>query len=126
MSAKIGNVGLVVVRCFGGTKLGKSGLIEMYGESARQCIEAAAIKPVEEAVTVVVKSSYDNLKTVDLLLSKVDSTRLASEYLEHVAITLRIQSKSIDRFRASLDQVAYTGIEYELGEPGLVFAESDT
>lgn len=123
-SAKIVNAGLVVVRYFGGTKLGKSGLIEAYGESARLCIQSAVLKPVEEAATVVVKSSYENLKTIDLLLSKVESTRLASQYVENVALTLRIKADSIARFRDLFEQVAYTGIEYELGEPGLVFAES--
>jgi len=123
-SAKIVNAGLVVVRYFGGTKLGKSGLIEAYGESARECIQSAILKPVEEAATVVVKSSYENLKTVDLLLSKVESTRLASQYVERVAITLRVKVEHVARFRDLFEQVAYTGIEYELGEPGLVFAES--
>jgi len=123
-SAKIVNAGLVVVRYFGGTKLGKSGLIEAYGESARQCIQSAVLKPVEEAATVVVTSSYENLKTVDLLLSKVDSIRLASQYVENVAITLRVKTENIARFRDLFEQVAYTGIEYELGEPGLVFAVS--
>jgi len=123
-SAKIVNAGLVVVRYFGGTKLGKSGLIEAYGESARLCIQSSVLKPVEEAATVVVKSSYENLKTIDLLLSKVESTRLASQYVENVALTLRVKADNIARFRDLFEQVAYTGIEYELGEPGLVFAES--
>jgi uncharacterized YigZ family protein len=122
-SSKVVNAGLVVVRYFGGTKLGKSGLIETYGESARQCLLAAKLMRVEEAVTVVVKSSYDNLKTVDLLLSKVESTRLASEYLENVSIKLRIKTENLNRFCDHLDQVAYTGIGYELAKPGLVFAE---
>lgn len=123
-SAKIVNAGLIVVRYFGGTKLGKSGLIETYGEAARQCLQSARLKPVEEAATVVVTSSYENMKTIDLLMSKVESTRLSSEYLENVTITLRVKLKHLDRIHDFLEQVSYTGIRYELGKPGLVFAQT--
>lgn len=125
-SANLVNVGLIVIRYFGGTKLGKSGLIEAYGESARQCIESATLKPVEEAATVILTTSYDNLKTVDLLLSKVEHRRIKSDYKEKVVLTLRIKSDKIDYFVEMADQVTYTGIRYERGEPGLVFAETDS
>lgn len=124
-SANLVNVGLIVIRYFGGTKLGKSGLIETYGESARQCISSASLIPVEEASTIVVTSSYDNLKTVDLVLSKVVHLRLKSDYLERVILTLRVRSEHLDHIVDLLDQVTYTGIRYERGEPGLVFADQD-
>lgn len=124
-SANLVNAGLIVIRYFGGTKLGKSGLIETYGESARLCIESAKLLPVEEAVTVKVMSSYDNLKTVDLLLSKVDHRRLSSDYLEKVTLTLQVKTGNLEQIIELLEHVTYTGIRYERGEPGLVFAGID-
>ena len=124
-SARIVNAGLIVIRYFGGTKLGKSGLIETYGESARQCIQSSKLIRVEAAATVKVRSSYDNMKTVELLLSRMTFVRLSSEYLESVTITLRIKAEDIIRFRENFDQVEYTGIRYELEETGLVFAFTD-
>jgi uncharacterized YigZ family protein len=124
-SARLVNAGLIVLRYFGGTKLGKAGLIEAYGDAARECIQSAKLRRVEAAATVTVRSSYDNIKTVDLVLSKIDTLRLSSEYLESIAITLRVKAEDIPRFREAFDQIEYTGIRYELGEPGLVFAHSD-
>lgn len=124
-SSNLVNVGLVVVRYFGGTKLGKSGLIDAYGAAARQCIESATLVPVEEAATVIVTSSYDNIKTVDLLLSKVDHQRLSSDYLEKVTLTLRVKAEKLQHIVDLLDQVTYTGIRYERGEPNLVFVDVD-
>jgi uncharacterized YigZ family protein len=123
-SAKIVHAGLIVVRYFGGTKLGKSGLIETYGEAARQCIHSAELKPVEEAATIVITSSYDQMKTIDLILAKVDSTRLSSEYLEQVTLSIRVKAEHVNRICDFLDQVAYTGIRYELGKLSLVFAQT--
>ena len=39
------NCGLVVTRYFGGTKLGKRGLIDTYGNSARELIEKVSGMP---------------------------------------------------------------------------------
>ncbi len=124
-SARLVNAGLIVIRYFGGTKLGKSGLIETYGEAARQCIQSSNLRKVEAAATLRVRSSYENMKTVDLLLSRMAVDRLSSEYLESVAITIRIKADDIARFRNNFDQVEYTGIKYELEQAGLVFARTD-
>ncbi len=46
-SAELLNVGCVVVRYFGGTKLGVPGLIEAYRDSARDAMQSALIKHVK-------------------------------------------------------------------------------
>ncbi len=124
-SARLVNAGLIVIRYFGGTKLGKSGLIETYGEAARQCIQSSKLLRVEAAVTAKVKSSYDNMKTVEMLLSRLAVHRLSTEYLESVTATIRIKAEDATRFREIFDQVGYTGITYELDEGGMVFALED-
>lgn len=58
LSAEVSYVGCVVVRYYGGKKLGIPGLIESYGGAAQLCINVADIKELvlKESILCVVRS----------------------------------------------------------------------
>ena len=60
-SAGLTNVLVVVVRYFGGIKLGTPGLIQAYREGARLALESAGVKEVSVTKTVSVKCRYEDL-----------------------------------------------------------------
>lgn len=64
------NVGLVVVRYFGGIKLGRSNLARTYGFCAQEIIKAAPIKEVVEQAIYEVVFGYDLVNVVDRFLEK--------------------------------------------------------
>ncbi len=90
LSREVTNCLVVVVRYFGGTKLGVSGLIEAYRESTAQLLDEAQIiecsvdvalkvtfsyismngvmKVVKEMQPRVVNQDFDNLCTMDMLM----------------------------------------------------------
>lgn len=57
-SFSLTNVIIIVVRYFGGIKLGTSGLIAAYRESARQAIEAAEIIECHEQTSLTITFPY--------------------------------------------------------------------
>jgi len=119
-SARLVNVGIIVVRYFGGTKLGKAGLIRSYGETAQACIDGAELYTVEPASTIRIVCSYDHLKHVELLFNRIQVERLESDYQERVTITIRLQEHLTQEMTGYLDHLSYLGIRYELLKTDLV------
>lgn len=63
-SAEITDTLIVVVRYFGGIKLGTSGLIAAYREAARLAIEDAGIKECRQQMSVSVEFGYESADRV--------------------------------------------------------------
>ena len=80
------NVGLVVVRYFGGTKLGKPGLINAYRTTARHCIEKAKIVRLKTVRTITITYDYSLQKYIDRLIHKFDLGIDDQSYAERVTL----------------------------------------
>ncbi|MAG58259.1 MAG: hypothetical protein CMJ83_18385 [Planctomycetes bacterium] len=68
--AEVFDVAVIVTRYFGGTKLGKGGLIRAYDEAARHALEAAPPRDVWCDVAVTVQCGYDDVGTVEAILAR--------------------------------------------------------
>ncbi len=64
LSYELDNTMIVVVRYFGGTKLGISGLIHAYKTTAERCIEASKIIEVERQFEAKISCEYNQLSSV--------------------------------------------------------------
>ncbi|MEM6807248.1 MAG: YigZ family protein, partial [Bacteroidota bacterium] len=58
-SAEMSNILIVVVRYFGGTKLGIRGLIDAYGTAAKEALEQAESYPMIPMIRFTLKFSYE-------------------------------------------------------------------
>lgn len=72
-SAGLTNIIVVVVRYFGGIKLGVPGLIAAYKESARLAIESAGIKECHARKQILISCGYDRIDSVMRILKNVDA-----------------------------------------------------
>jgi uncharacterized YigZ family protein len=91
LSHELTNILVVVVRYFGGTKLGVSGLIEAYKTSAHMVLSSC--KVIEKKLTVPIKLffSYELMNTVMSLTRELDAEVLNIEYLEHCIATIEVE-----------------------------------
>lgn len=68
---KLTNVLCIVVRYYGGTKLGASGLIRAYSNSCKEVINKCNIIPYIQLINISITFEYCYLKTIDKILKDV-------------------------------------------------------
>lgn len=113
-SFDITNVLIVVVRYFGGTKLGVSGLINAYRSSAKISIESSEI--IEKTVEVYFKIifEYDMMSKV-LRILKEKNIEIIQQKLElnceYIIAVRKKESKSILEFFKNLYKVEIKALE---------------
>ena len=66
------NVLCVVVRYFGGIKLGSGGLIRAYSSAASLALQKSKTGVLEEGYQIKISFNYDNIKNVDYILKEIE------------------------------------------------------
>jgi len=65
VSAELFNIAVIVVRYFGGTKLGVSGLISAYGDATRAVIDSAPTLEFKLTWPMIIRFGYDQISFVE-------------------------------------------------------------
>ncbi len=81
-------VAILVVRYFGGIKLGPGGLIRAYTSTAKLALEAAEIKQVRDMVELTFQVSYPFLQKIESLAAEGRYILEKCDYNEAVTITV--------------------------------------
>ncbi len=113
VSREVTNCLIVVVRYFGGTKLGVSGLIEAYREAAAEAMEEAEI--VERTVDVVmsVSFSYVAMNGVMKAIKEMQPQIVAQEFDNLCVMRLAIRQSEAQRLVGKLEGVDGVVVEIE-------------
>lgn len=69
---ELDNILAIVVRYFGGIKLGANGLIRAYANSVNNAIKEVGLNKLIDGYNVNIIFNYDMVKTVDYLLKDID------------------------------------------------------
>lgn len=96
------NVVIIVVRYFGGIKLGTSGLIVAYREAAREAIQAGQIIECHEMATVSFTFPYLAMNDVMKLAKNDDIKIIEQQFDNSCSMTLSTRADYIDPLRAKL------------------------
>jgi uncharacterized YigZ family protein len=104
-SNELTDILIIVVRYFGGIKLGTSGLIVAYKAAAAEAIATATIveKTVDDDITVMFE--YPFMNDVMRIVKEEEPTILSQSYDMDCSMTLRIRRSLMPRLRARLEKV---------------------
>ncbi|NQV72290.1 YigZ family protein [bacterium] len=91
---------VVVIRYYGGTKLGTGGLVRAYGEAASLALDAAQVKEIIPRTALRFVFDYDDTSPAMHTISQFDVIVLETSYSERTSMTLDIRSSQVDAFRA--------------------------
>lgn len=101
VSAGLSDLLVVVVRYFGGVKLGTSGLIVAYRTAAAEAISAATVieRTVDEDVNV--EFSYEQMNLVMKVVKDMELKIVDQQYLGNsVSMTVRMRISQVETFRS--------------------------
>lgn len=99
----VDHVMVVVVRYYGGVKLGTGGLVRAYGGTAAECLRTAPRLDVRPRQTVQVSVPFEHLSGLYHLLGQWDTQRGEETYTATgVTLPVKVYPEDVDAFRAAL------------------------
>ena len=108
-SFDVTNVLLIVVRYFGGTKLGVGGLIQAYKTSAQMVLEKAVIIEKNILTKYEIITTYENFSSILKYIKQVDGEIMLNEQNELCRIICEIPLMNNDKFN-DLIKLKYNSI----------------
>lgn len=105
LANEITNILLVVVRYYGGTKLGVSGLVKTYKESAKLTLEEAHIITKELHTELEILFHFNQQNTIFTLLNKFDAKVLEFDAEENCRILASVKLSQKENISEQLSEM---------------------
>jgi len=118
------DVVVVVVRYYGGVKLGTGGLVRAYGGAAAAVLDAAALQRVAIVTPVRVSYDYASVSAVQRALHALGLEPVHADYAASVTLTLHLPAERVEAALAHLRDASGGAATLAVLEPISVPEES--
>jgi uncharacterized YigZ family protein len=111
LSNDLNNVLIIVVRYFGGTRLGVSGLINAYRTAAKEALCSAEI--IEKTIDDICRIDFDYqyMNDVQKILKEIKVTQQSQNYDKRCSIVFRIRKNKTDEIVSRLKKINNATVE---------------
>ena len=106
LSNNLTNVLVVVVRYFGGTKLGVSGLIKAYKTSTQVCLESAVIVEKKVMRFYKITFAYDKMNAVMSFLKQINAQQKHHSFDMECSIDVLINEEYSNKFEEEISKIS--------------------
>ena len=107
---------VVVIRYFGGIKLGAGGLARAYGGCAAKCLQSAARVPIVPKTEIVLTVGFEDIGVLYPIIDRFGAEKLAENYTaDGLEIRLRVDQDACRAMQAALTEASAGRIEMREG-----------
>ncbi|OAT49518.1 hypothetical protein M997_0734 [Proteus hauseri ATCC 700826] len=106
LGSGMGEVTAVVVRYFGGIKLGTGGLVRAYGSGVQQALKLLPTKIKVPQSFFIVECEYSLVSLLEQVIEQYQGQILSSEYTDKVTFTLSLPATSCDEVEIKLRDIS--------------------
>ncbi|MFP8487696.1 IMPACT family protein [Gracilimonas sp. Q87] len=107
------SAGIVVVRYYGGTKLGRSGLIEAYGRGAELCLTKAELLTIKPIQMFEIMYPYSEENIIQKSINDYNLSVIHSEYMAKVKLKVACPIENSTKFEKSISAMEHLDIHFE-------------
>lgn len=112
LANELTNILLVVVRYYGGTKLGVSGLVKTYKESAKLTLDHSEIIIKELESQLQIEFPFTQQNVIFTLLNKFDTKVLNFDTAENCTITASIKASQKENISEILSEMQHFSFKF--------------
>ena len=112
----LGDAAVVVTRYFGGTKLGKGGLVRAYGDAVRAVLQVVPLAELVPTHTVMIALPYSHFDRIKLQIEAHHGKILDEEFTADVTLTCQFTVERFPAFQAALDELTHGTLQAEIIE----------
>jgi len=107
----IGDISVVVTRYFGGTKLGKGGMVKAYTLAVKTALDGLKITEKIDWLTLEVKAGYQLLDSIERLLPEFEVKLLEKQFSDQIILKLQLPEEYREHFTTRLTDLSSGQIE---------------
>lgn len=97
LGSEIGEITAVVVRYFGGIKLGTGGLVRAYGNGVQQSLKLLITRIKVPQVLCEITCDYSFINQIELLVRQVEGTVITSDFGADVTLRISIPATLLSK-----------------------------
>ena len=98
LHSEIGEIVAVVTRYFGGTKLGKGGLVRAYSGSVKNALAGLSVKEKRDVITLTAILDYSRINAVKQMIDSFNSEIIEEKYGADVSFKIKLPKNNKDSF----------------------------
>ncbi|WP_114750168.1 IMPACT family protein [Pleomorphovibrio marinus] len=107
------NILVVVVRYFGGTKLGVGGLINAYRTAAKEALQNSEIIEAMETAPITFTFGYEETNKVMAIIGEYQVSILSQEFTEQCKISIDCPKSRLSEIREAISELSSTKILFK-------------